>query len=49
MSSTFLSEVAVGRVIDGRFPLLCRLSGSEWSSAYLTELDDGLGKNGMTP
>src|SRR5271165_1737641 len=34
-------ERAIDRVIDGRFPLLQKLGGTEWSSAYLTELDDG--------
>jgi serine/threonine protein kinase len=41
MTSTLLGAVSVGRVIDGRFPLLRQLGGSEWSHAYLTELDDG--------
>jgi TonB family protein len=36
-----LDAVSVGCVIDGRFPLLRQLGGSEWSSAYLTEFDDG--------
>ena len=33
--------IAVGRAIDGRFPLLEQLGETEWSSAWLTELDDG--------
>ncbi len=41
MSATFACAVAVERVIDGRFPLLEELGGTEWSAAYLTELDDG--------
>jgi TonB family protein len=41
MSATFLDAISVERVIDGRFPLLEKLGGTEWSSAYLTELDDG--------
>ena len=41
MSATFLGAISVERVIDGRFPLLQELGGTEWSSAYLTELDDG--------
>jgi hypothetical protein len=40
MSSTFPAAVPVGRVIDGRFPLLRYLGGSEWSTAYLTEIED---------
>ena len=30
----------VGRVIDGRFPLLKWLGGSQWSGVFLTELPD---------
>jgi TonB family protein len=41
MDSTVLDAISVGRVIDGRFPLLQKLGGSEWSSAYLTDLDEG--------
>jgi len=41
MSATLLGAISVGRVIDGRFPLLQQLGETEWSSAYLTELDDG--------
>ena len=41
MSATFLGAISVERVIDGRFPLLQQLGETEWSSAYLTELDDG--------
>src|SRR3984957_7178496 len=49
MSTPFLGAISadrvpdrvIGRVIDGRFPLLQRLGGTEWSSAHLTELDDG--------
>ena len=41
MSATFLDAISVGRVIGGRFPLLEELGGTEWSSAYLTEFDDG--------
>jgi TonB family protein len=41
MSATFLDAISVERVIDGRFPLLQELGGTEWSSAHLTELDDG--------
>jgi serine/threonine protein kinase len=41
MTSSLLGAVSVGHVIDGRFPLLRQLGGSEWSSAYLTNLDDG--------
>ncbi len=44
MNSTFSGAVSVGRVIGGRFPLLRQLGGSEWSTAYLTELDDGPAK-----
>ena len=39
MSLTYPGAVSLGRVIDGRFPLLRYLGGSEWSTAYLTELD----------
>ncbi len=45
MSATFLGVISVERVIDGRFPLLQELGRTEWSSAYLTELDDGRGRN----
>ena len=41
MSATFLDVISIERVIDGRFPLLHKLGATEWSSAYLTELDDG--------
>jgi TonB family protein len=45
MSATFLDAISadrvVDRVIDGRFPLLRELGRTKWSSAYLTELDDG--------
>jgi serine/threonine protein kinase len=41
MTATFLDAIAVGRVIDGRFPLLHKLGGTERTSAWLTELDDG--------
>jgi len=41
MSTTFPGAISVRRVIDGRFPLLRELGRTEWSSAYLTELDDG--------
>jgi TonB family protein len=49
MSTTFLGAISadrvtdrvINRVIDGRFPLLQRLGGTEWSSAHLTVLDDG--------
>ena len=41
MNAACLGAIAVGRVIDGRFPLLQQLGETEWSSAYLTELDDG--------
>jgi len=41
MSATFPDAISVGRVIDGRFPLIQELGGTQWSSAYLTELDDG--------
>jgi TonB family protein len=30
----------VGRVIDGRFPLLMWLGGSQWSGVFLTQLQD---------
>lgn len=40
MSATLLSAVSAGRVIDERFPLLEELGGTEWTSAWLTELDD---------
>lgn len=39
MSATLLSAVSVGRVIDERFPLLEELGGTDWTSAWLTELD----------
>ena len=39
MSLTYPGAVSLGRVIDGRFPLLRYLGGSEWSTADLTELD----------
>jgi TonB family protein len=45
MSATFLDVISIERVIDGRFPLLQELGGTEWSSAYLTELDDGRAQN----
>jgi serine/threonine protein kinase len=41
MTSTLLGAVSVGHVIDGRFPLLRQLGESEWSYAFLTNLDDG--------
>jgi len=41
MSATSLAEISVERIIDGRFPLLQELGGTEWSAAYLTELNDG--------
>ena len=41
MSATYPDAISVDRVIDGRFPLLHKLGATEWSSAYLTELDDG--------
>ena len=41
MSATYLDAISVERVIDGRFPLLQELGKTQWSSAYLTELDDG--------
>jgi len=41
MIATLLGAISVGRVIDGRFPLLEELGRTEWSCAYLTELDDG--------
>jgi TonB family protein len=41
MSATFPDAISVERVIDGRFPLLQELGGTQWSSAYLTEIDDG--------
>ncbi len=41
MTSTLLGAFSVGHVIDGRFPLLRQLGGSERSYAYLTNLDDG--------
>ena len=40
MASTLLRANSIGRVIDGRFPLLQELGRTEWSSAYLTEIDD---------
>lgn len=40
VSATSISAISV-RVIDGKFPLLQELGWTEWSSAYLTELDDG--------
>ena len=40
MSATFPGAISVERVIDGRFPLLQELGGTQWSSAYLTQLDD---------
>jgi TonB family protein len=41
MSSTSNGVTSVERVIDGKFPLLQELGGTEWSCAYLTQLDDG--------
>ena len=41
MTSTLPGAFSVGHVIDGRFPLLRQLGGSEWSHAFLTSLDDG--------
>lgn len=41
MTSTLPGLLSVGYVIDGRFPLLRQLGESEWSSAFLTILDDG--------
>src|SRR5579863_5997746 len=41
MSATLLEAISVGRVIDGRFPLLQQLGGTKLTSAWLTELDDG--------
>ncbi|HEX8712651.1 MAG TPA: protein kinase, partial [Terracidiphilus sp.] len=40
MSATFLDAISVGRIIDGRFPLLRELGGTASTSAWLTELDD---------
>jgi TonB family protein len=40
MSATLLNAVSAGRVIDERFPLLQELGGTDWTSAWLTELDD---------
>ena len=45
MNATFLDAISVERVIDGRFPLLQELGGTEWSSAYLTELNDVRAQN----
>jgi TonB family protein len=45
MSATFLGVISVERVIDGRFPLLQELGGTESSSAYLTEINDGQAHN----
>ena len=45
MSATFLGVISVERVIDGRFPLLQELGGTESSSAYLTEMNDGQAHN----
>lgn len=44
MSATLLEAISVGHVIDGRFPLLQQLGGTKWTSAWLTELDDGRGQ-----
>jgi serine/threonine-protein kinase len=41
MSATFPDAISVERVVDGKFPLLQELGGTEWSSAYITQLDDG--------
>jgi TonB family protein len=41
MSTTFPGAVGARRFIDERFPLLQELGRTEWSAAYLTELDDG--------
>jgi TonB family protein len=43
MSATLLDGIFAGRVIDGRFPLLEELGRTEWTSAWLTELDNGRG------
>jgi TonB family protein len=45
MSATFLGVISVERVIDGKFPLLQELGGTESSSAYLTEINDGQAHN----
>lgn len=39
MSSDFLDSDSVGRVIDGKFPLLRWLGGTQRSSVFLTELE----------
>jgi TonB family protein len=39
VSSTYLGSDSVGRTIDGRFPLLRWLGGTERSSVFLTQLD----------
>lgn len=41
MSVTFPGAASVGRVIAGRFPLLEKLGETRWSSAWLTEFEDG--------
>jgi len=41
MSAALPDAISVEPVIDRRFPLLRELGGTQWSSAYLTELDDG--------
>lgn len=40
MSATLLGAISVGQVIDGKFPLLRELGGTEWTSAWTTELED---------
>jgi TonB family protein len=44
MSATLLHDLCAGRVVDGRFPLLEQLGRTEWTSAWLTELDNGRGQ-----
>jgi serine/threonine protein kinase len=41
MSTTLLDSISAGRVIDEKFPLLRELGRTEWTSAWLTEIDDG--------
>jgi TonB family protein len=40
MNTAAIRSDWVGRVIDGRFPLLTWLGGSQWSGVFLTELQD---------
>src|SRR6185437_11454723 len=39
MSATLLDSISAGHIVDERFPLLRELGRTEWTSAWLTEID----------